>query len=395
MECYRCKKELPDDSVFCSKCGARQTNLRMHKFRNRVCPVCGLVAMPEDEYCDECGHIFREKIEYIPKSAEKTTQTSADTNKSDGEKKDSVEEVSSSMEGEDHSFMDLFREEKRMFFALGFFLLLILLGAILMMRNDPSRKKNQNVITSEKADTEETVFEVIEKPSEEQIRKADYNLAVTRDVSLFGEIDVEDGEYYFKPFRAINVYNGGEILVLGANKIRFRYKNAKVTKEQIEAFEKNSFVKIDGKLSIIEKQVCIFPNQAAIAQRDGLVTDSSGNDRTTVSATKTPVQEKTQTGSSDYILPESASRVLTSADIQSLTAKQLNYAKNEIYARHGRKFLSPELQNYFNSKSWYKGTIDGDDFSESVFNEAEKENVSILRDREYSLQPGGYVLDQN
>ena len=42
-------------------------------------------------------------------------------------------------------------------------------------------------------------------------------------------------------------------------------------------------------------------------------------------------------------------------------------ARNEIYARHGRKFNDSELQAYFNSKSWYKGTVNPEDFSTSVF----------------------------
>ena len=28
-------------------------------------------------------------------------------------------------------------------------------------------------------------------------------------------------------------------------------------------------------------------------------------------------------------------------------------ARNEIFARHGRMFKDPDLQAYFNSKSWY------------------------------------------
>ena len=76
----------------------------------------------------------------------------------------------------------------------------------------------------------------------------------------------------------------------------------------------------------------------------------------------------------EYILPESSSRYLTDADISGLTLQQINYAKNEIYARHGRKFQSAELQNYFNSKSWYSGTIEAADFDESVLNDFEKNN---------------------
>ncbi len=98
---------------------------------------------------------------------------------------------------------------------------------------------------------------------------------------------------------------------------------------------------------------------------------------------------------SDYILPDSNDRLLTDADIGSLTAQQVNYAKNEIYARHGRRFRSQELQNYFDSKSWYTGTVDPDSFSESLLSDIEKKNVELLAAREDELSAGGYALDQN
>jgi hypothetical protein len=95
----------------------------------------------------------------------------------------------------------------------------------------------------------------------------------------------------------------------------------------------------------------------------------------------------------DYILPDSASRELTDADVEGLTLQEINYAKNEIYARHGRKFDSQELQDYFNSKSWYSGTIDPDDFSDDMLSSVEKKNAEFLHDKELEMDPDGYQLD--
>lgn len=107
-----------------------------------------------------------------------------------------------------------------------------------------------------------------------------------------------------------------------------------------------------------------------------------------------PVQEQ----ESEYILPNSAEKLLTESDIQGLSLRELNYAKNEIYARHGRMFNSPELQNYFNSKQWYKGRYSAEDFdanySASLLSNTEKKNTELLRDAEYKLSPSGYQLDQ-
>lgn len=96
----------------------------------------------------------------------------------------------------------------------------------------------------------------------------------------------------------------------------------------------------------------------------------------------------------DYILPTSDSEKLTRADIENLSLQEINYAKNEIYARHGRRFKSKELQNYFDSKSWYSGTIAPNDFDESVLSKIEKANVKLLVDEEFSIDSNGYQLDK-
>ena len=105
-------------------------------------------------------------------------------------------------------------------------------------------------------------------------------------------------------------------------------------------------------------------------------------------------ETKAKTENDDYILPESNSRLLTDADVDGLSLKEINYAKNEIYARRGRKFASKELRDYFNSKDWYDGRIEPEKFSDKVFNRYEKKNSEFLAQKEEALQKGGYKLDQ-
>jgi len=81
---------------------------------------------------------------------------------------------------------------------------------------------------------------------------------------------------------------------------------------------------------------------------------------------------------SEYILPESNTRVITDAEVSALTSEQLRIAVNEIYARHGRKFNNSELQAWFNDKSWYNGNIAPENFSESVLSQVEKDNIAKL-----------------
>ena len=111
-------------------------------------------------------------------------------------------------------------------------------------------------------------------------------------------------------------------------------------------------------------------------------------------ATKEKETEVTEDTRSEYIFVDADIRYLTQEEVDKLSLQAVCYAKNEIYARHGRKFLSTELQEYFNDKSWYQGTVEAEKFSPSVFNKYESDNIQILVKAEEKLRSGGYLLDQ-
>ncbi len=81
----------------------------------------------------------------------------------------------------------------------------------------------------------------------------------------------------------------------------------------------------------------------------------------------------------EYILPDSAKRKLKKSDLKDLSKEELRIARNEIYARHGRKFDDKKLQKYFDSQSWYEGTVPASEFSEDVLSSVEKKNVAFIR----------------
>lgn len=102
----------------------------------------------------------------------------------------------------------------------------------------------------------------------------------------------------------------------------------------------------------------------------------------------------------DYIFPESSTKYLTGADLLEADASVLRIARNEIYARHGRKFDAVDLQEYFSQKTWYHGNIDPSAFTEDVLTETEKRNLSLIRTAEDQLQSKeitdrGVVLEPN
>lgn len=74
------------------------------------------------------------------------------------------------------------------------------------------------------------------------------------------------------------------------------------------------------------------------------------------------------------------------SDLEGLTKDECRIARNEIYARHGRKFKDEELQRYFDSKDWYEGTIDPDDFNERELSRTELDNLDLIM--EYEKEEG-------
>ncbi len=86
-------------------------------------------------------------------------------------------------------------------------------------------------------------------------------------------------------------------------------------------------------------------------------------------------------GQQDYsggYIPESSQRAITDADVAGMSYDDMQMAINEIYARHGRIFQTEEIANYFNSQSWYQGTVTAENFSESVFSSVESQNIQFL-----------------
>jgi len=84
------------------------------------------------------------------------------------------------------------------------------------------------------------------------------------------------------------------------------------------------------------------------------------------------------TPSSDYILADSSSRYLSGGDVSHLSRNEATLAKNEIFARYGRKFRDQSIQEYFNSKTWYCGIYEPDDVMFSHLSDIEQANVKLL-----------------
>lgn len=106
--------------------------------------------------------------------------------------------------------------------------------------------------------------------------------------------------------------------------------------------------------------------------------EENGETETANQKTGTQQTEEKAAVTAEWILPNSDTKRLTNADIENLSEQERRIALNEIYARHGRKFKDEELQTHFDSCSWYKGTTESENFSESELSEIELANRDLL-----------------
>ena len=93
--------------------------------------------------------------------------------------------------------------------------------------------------------------------------------------------------------------------------------------------------------------------------------------------------------SSEYALWDSDEKYFTEEDLKHFCTYDLYLARNEIYARHGYIFDSPDLQEYFGGKTWYNPTTK--DVPDSALNEYERANVQLI----LSLENGKIVSSSN
>lgn len=86
--------------------------------------------------------------------------------------------------------------------------------------------------------------------------------------------------------------------------------------------------------------------------------------------------------SSDYIISDSSTRVISESELETLSDWQLKVARNEIYARHGRPFVHQDLQCYFAAKSWY---AEDPNYSDSTLSATEQKNIAAILNYEQSV----------
>lgn len=83
----------------------------------------------------------------------------------------------------------------------------------------------------------------------------------------------------------------------------------------------------------------------------------------------------------DFIIPTSNSAELTFKDLNNYSVEELFLARNEMFARHGLVFASsPNLQKFFESKSWYKAD---ENYTGDLNTDVEDLNAGMIKSVEF------------
>ena len=93
------------------------------------------------------------------------------------------------------------------------------------------------------------------------------------------------------------------------------------------------------------------PSQTELQAAAPLDSEAQVSQEIQVTGSAAPAADDNEDLTADYIIPDSDTKLLTDSDIEGLSARELNYAKNEIYARHGR--ISVSYTHLWKKNTWH------------------------------------------
>lgn len=419
MKCQYCNEEIADGSIFCTACGKKLPEKQPEeqetkKITPMFCTACGSKLKEGALFCTQCGA----KVKGIPDvqagqgksaSAEPEKQPEAKVQEPKATKKQpetkAQEEKASEKQAEAKAQKSSKAEKPEKKSSAGkiagivilILLVLSLLGVGIWIgvkgmdsgkgktrvekevdEDKDSEKDDEEADDNEDEKNDEKDAEKKEEDSEEaEEKEVDFDLSKQSSITLTGTLRFALSGYYVLQWKdEISIAGFGDVLIEGVKSTRLDEELLPVG--LLDSIESGTEIMVTGDAVIQDDNLIVKPDEVRNMKGKDLIAEYEG------------VYDEV----GDYILPDSDTVKLTKKDIEDLTLQELNYAKNEIYARHGRKFDSQELRDYFGSKDWYRGTIDPADFTDDMLSQVERDNVKLLKDAEFALSPNGYQLDQ-
>ena len=112
--------------------------------------------------------------------------------------------------------------------------------------------------------------------------------------------------------------------------------------------------------------------EPSVANKNILVSVDTSTSKKTYQENVSPTAQSVTPGR----FPQASERFLTSNDVINLNKYQLKIMRNEIFARHGYIFKTPEMKSYFSQQTWYHGQYDN---VNSMLSDIEKRNIDLIK----------------
>lgn len=452
MICQYCKSEISDKALFCTKCGKKVEKIITEKAKlepNKMifCAGCGSQLKVEGKFCTKCGKKIeavtvsepvKAKIEENAVSEEQITDSepermneseielNAELKKEEkvAEKQEKLQaqsegkkfcrkcgtplkpgakfcakcgnsvnavEAADVSEGSDNKTVREKEKESDRTLGQSKIILIIIIGVValaaivgigcMLLFSSPKedfKEQEEQIVETENGTMEAASEEAL---TENPLVGVDFNLNVESRLSLTGFVQESESGWLLQ-LDGAKSFGGqktdGEPIRLD-NVTSVAVLETELPENMLSDIKSDEQVTMTGWVEITDDAVQITPTD---------ITDEAGDDRIALFEDKGGDRLE-----QDYIISYSDTYLLTEEDVEDLTVQEINYAKNEIYARHGRKFASNELQNYFNSKDWYYGTIEPEDFDGGHYlSDIENKNAAFLSEVEKKM--GVYQLDK-
>ena len=147
---------------------------------------------------------------------------------------------------------------------------------------------------------------------------------------------------------------------------------------------------VENRSSAGEQSAVVYEDQEQEEDKEIAQNDSSDEKKDSETSEESAVADSSEDADDDktpaqimdaddgYIFPDVGSAYLDEEDIKALTTEEIQYAINEVYARHGLKFTKQSNKERFEKKKWYTGTVDDQD--DIKLNQYENKNVDLMAD---------------
>ncbi len=121
------------------------------------------------------------------------------------------------------------------------------------------------------------------------------------------------------------------------------------------------------------------PPQLAEVSKSPSMQEKSPPSQTTEASKAPSTQDKTRPPQpADVSKPFFMQRPVTESDLVGKSAWELDVMRNEIYARHGRRFARTDLQNYFDRQPWYRPNYPVNEFPNGILSPVEQANAEFI-----------------